>query len=76
MGRCQVIGHVLWGWCTIHVLIWFSLAVLLAAVALFALHVRWERKTQPPKTALSLRPTPWPDTRPGPGRHRKPGSTR
>jgi hypothetical protein len=40
-----MIYDILIGWCTIHALIWFSLAVLLIAIALYVFHVRWERRS-------------------------------
>jgi hypothetical protein len=45
----DVIAEILIGWCTIHGLIYFSLAVLIVSIVLYISHVRWERRAWSPR---------------------------
>ncbi|UOB09140.1 hypothetical protein MQE23_08750 [Streptomyces sp. HP-A2021] len=75
--------HVLWGWCTLHAVIYLGLAFAALWIAQFVTQVVTERKPQPcvepadePRVPLWARnghlpPSPRPQ-----GRHRKTGSTR
>jgi hypothetical protein len=76
-------GHVLWGWCTLHAVIYFALLTLAFWLAQLAWQGWSERPTPEPETRVSQPPAPhWARTghpssssRPQ-GRHRKTGSTR
>jgi heme exporter protein D len=50
--------EILIGWCTIHALIWFSLAVLVASIVLYVNHVVWERRSWPKDDKKTERQAP------------------
>lgn len=72
-----MIRDVLIGWCTIHALIWFSLAVLAFWIVYAVVMGRAVRKPLPPVAQAVKPPTPsWARARRTPARHARRGANR